>query len=210
MDTVIPFKPLLYFHDRLIPKNDAFNLIPEIKELLMGRIWKYWTRDYWKDWLAGGDPTRKLTWTMVSEVVSRLRSQDVEIKISAAFQNRMRSDDRFLLYVIGHEHESGWWSYSNRKVLQTSCLRNEYALLNGGGTLQPMPKSFAEVYMRGDSPIISQLIEIEGPPPPRGYLPDSIFAVLPKVRELLGSEAERAAASAAQHRQEKREANDDG
>jgi hypothetical protein len=178
--------------------------MPEVRELLMGKMWSYWTRDYWQGWLSSGDPTKKLTWSMVKEVVSRLRSHDLDVPIAAELERRLGASDH-LLHVVGHAHEPVWRRIGGQKLLQTGCLRNEYMIADAGRSLRPLPKTYAEVYLRGDHPVVSQLVEVEGPEPSPGYLPDSIFDVLPRVRDLLGSEADRAEQQAAQQDQEREE-----
>jgi hypothetical protein len=191
LDTVMPLKALLAFYDRLKPRGYPFVLMPEMRELLMARLWTYWTRDYWKGLFFAGDPTKKLSWTIVKEVVARLATQDVEVAPRPVYQERLRTDDFYLLYVLGHQHDAGWWSFGDRKLLQSGCLRNEYMLSPDGHRMRPIPKSYIEVYLREGLPVVSHLVELEFPEPPPGYIPESIFDVLPRVRELLGSAAER-------------------
>jgi UDP-2,3-diacylglucosamine pyrophosphatase LpxH len=205
LDTVIPLKPLLYFHDRLKPKNQVFALLPDVKELLVGIMWKYWTRDYWQGWFSENDPTRKLSWNIVKEVVSRLGSNDIEVVMDPVYRQELQQSNRFRLRLVGHQHETGWWSFGDRKLLQTGCIRDEYMLGNQGKILRPIPKSLAEVYLTGDEPRISHLVEFEGPQVPAEYLPATIFEVVPKVRSLLGTAAERSEQHAAQQEQEERE-----
>jgi hypothetical protein len=91
--------------------------------------------------------------------------------------------------------------------MQTGCFRNEYMLADAGKTLRPIAKGYAEVFMRGDWPLVSHFVELEPPPPPKDYIPDSIFAVLPKVKKLLAQEPETEKEQAAQLAKETR---DDG
>lgn len=206
LDTVIPLQPLLHFHDRLKPKKDVFRILPEVKELLIGIFWRYWLRDYWKGYFAHTDPTRKLTWTMVKELVWRFSSQDPDVQPSSSLESGVLGSDEHLVHLIGHKHEAGWWSHGDRKLLRTGGFRNEYMLLDGGRALRAIQKTYAEVYLRGDMPVRSHLVELEGPVPPPNYVPESIFDVLPAVRELLGEAQQRQREEREQHEQEHIEA----
>jgi hypothetical protein len=52
--------------------------------------------------------------------------------------------------------------------------------------------------MRGEWPLVSHFVELEAPPPPKDYVPESVFAVLPKVKKLLAQEPETEKEQAAQ------------
>ena len=208
LDTLIPLQPLFHFHDRLKPKMRVFELMPEVRELLVGIMWKYWTGGYWEGFFTK-DPTRKLTWTLIKELASRFASKEPDVIMAPVFQKRMEHDDTYLLYVLGHLHQPGCWSFGDRKVLQLGCVRNEYMLADEGQTLRPMPKSYGEIYLCGELPVASHLLELEAPPAPPGYLPESIFEVLPKVREMLAPVDQRKDEHQAQKAQEKAEAADE-
>ena len=70
----------------------------------------------------------------------------------------------------------------------SGAFRNEYMILNDGCALRPIPKSYIECYLKDDVPIRSRFVELEGPPAPAGYVPDSIFDIVPCVREMLGKQ----------------------
>ena len=186
LDTVLALQPLLSFHERLLPRRAAFELMPEVKELITSAFWRYYTRDYWKGYF-GGDPTAKLSWAMVKEVVLRFSTKQTDVSMDHRLLERLQRDDSVRLYVLGHLHRPAQYSHGDRKILQAGCLRNEYMMVDGGKTVRPMPKSYVEAYCREGTPIRSNLVEIEGPPAPPGYVPDSLFDVLPEVRRLLSS-----------------------
>lgn len=187
LDTVLALQPLLSFHERLLPRQDAFELVPEVKELITSAFWRYYTRDYWKGYFSG-DPTAKLSWAMVKEVVLRLSTKQVDTAMDPKLLERLRRDDSVRLYVLGHLHKPAQYSHGDRKILQAGCLRNEYMMVDGGDAVRPVPKSYVEAYCREGIPIRSNLVEIEGPPAPPGYVPDSLFDVLPEIRRLLSSQ----------------------
>jgi UDP-2,3-diacylglucosamine pyrophosphatase LpxH len=212
LETAIPLQPLLYFHDRLKPKQQVFELMPEVKELLVGLFWNYWTRDYWKDFFGSKDPTKKLTWTMLKEVVWRLTSKEVEVSIDVDARKALEKEGPYDLWLMGHLHQPALYTFGHRKLILSGCLRNEYMMLDEGKRLHAIPKSYVEVYLRDGAPLRSNLLEIEAPPAPEGYLPDSIFDVLPEVRRRLEEaredkeQQEAEAARAAQEKKEAREA----
>jgi UDP-2,3-diacylglucosamine pyrophosphatase LpxH len=190
LKTVIPLKELLGFHDRLKPKQLMLDLLPELHGLLMSRFWSYWSHDFWKGYVTSSDPTQEITWAMLKEVIWRFSIQSPEVLMSDGLVARMRSSSDFQLYVVGHQHESQWLSFGDRKILQSGCLRNEYMVDAKGETFRPIPKSYVEAWMREGVPVVSALVEFEGPPAPAGYLPRSIFDVLAGVRALQAPEGD--------------------
>ena len=185
LDTVIPLGPLLAFHERVKPRQLLLQLVPEVQELLMDRFWRYWLRDFWKGYISSNDPTRRLTWKMLKEVLWRFSSRNAEVLLSDDLQKRLATSDEFLLYVVGHKHESQWLSYGDRKVLQSGCLRNEYMLSADGRLLRPIAKTYVEAFLREGVPVVSHFVEFEGPPAPEGYVPHSIYEVRSEVLALL-------------------------
>lgn len=185
LDTVMTLQPLLHFLDRLKPKQAVFDIMPEVRQLLMGIFKKYWMRDFWKGYFGDHDPTKKLSVKMIKELVWRMVSSNPEVELDDSLQRRLRESDRFQLYVVGHQHQPGWWSFGDRKVLQSGALRNEYMITDSEGTLRPIVKTYVEAYLERGQPVNTRFVELPSPPPPPGYVPASIFDVLPAVRELL-------------------------
>ncbi|MFO0742457.1 MAG: hypothetical protein U0270_41670 [Labilithrix sp.] len=205
LDVAIPLQPLLYHHDRLKPKELVLELIPEVRELLTGEFWTYWTGRYFRD-LVAGDPLKSVSWTMLKELVRRHVSWEIDVDMGDAAQRRMMQSERYDLYLIGHQHEPGWWNHGHRRVLRTGCIRDEFMLVERGRVQIPINKTWAEVYLRGDEVVRSHLVDHVAPERPAGTYPDSIFDVVPMVREKLA--ALRAASGpqkAAQDEQEARE-----
>ncbi|MBN2359351.1 MAG: hypothetical protein JXR83_07845 [Deltaproteobacteria bacterium] len=185
LDTVMELQPQLAFLDRVMPKTAVFELMPEAKELLTELFWNYWTRDYWRGFFGSDDPARRLTWTMVKEVVWRFGTKEPDVAMDKTLRDRLTHGDDIMLCILGHQHQPAWWSYGDRKLLQAGCLRNEYMLVDEGRELRPIPKCYAEAYLRRGTPLRSHLVEIAGPPAPAGYLPESFFDLLPPVLDLL-------------------------
>jgi len=192
LDTVLQLQHLLAFHERLLPRTAVFEMMPEVKELITSAFWRYWTRDYWKGYFSHPDPTKKLSWPMVKDLVVRLSTKNIDVSMDRRLHERLKRDDRIRLYVVGHQHRPTQWSHGDRKILQAGCLRNEYMVVDAGETIRPMPKGYVEAYCRQGTPIRSHHVEIEAPEAPPGYIPDSIFDVLPEVRRLLAPHQARA------------------
>lgn len=197
LDTVMELQPQLGFLDRVMPKILVFELMPEAKELLTELFWNYWTRDYWKGFFGSDDPARRLTWTMVKEVIWRYGSKEPDVTMDKNLRDRLMRSDDVMLGIVGHQHQPAWWSFGDRKLLQSGCLRNEYMVVDDGRQLRPIPKCYAEAYLQRGVPLRSQLVELPGPPAPPGYLPESFFDLLPPVLDLLTA-AERAKLPAAE------------
>lgn len=204
-EVALPLQPVLHHHDRLRPRRQVFELMPEIKELLVGTYWRYWTRDYLRAWRSRTDPVKRVNWTMFKEIAYRFGSLDPNTSTGDTFQKKVSESRRVKVCLLGHEHRPGWWSVDDRKVLRTGCFRNEFMLDPEGRTQTLMPTVYAEVWLQGHRVVRSSLVEIDSPPPPPGYVPDSIFAVLPQIRALLGSSQDRKAVEEASLAQEKKE-----
>lgn len=205
LDVAIPLTPLLHHHDRLKPRDELLELMPELKRFLLGSFWRYWTRDYWQRYFAADDPLRRVSWTMLREVAYRFTSGSMDVKLGGDYHELIRAEN-LSLCIVGHSHQPAWHNIGHRKFLQTGCLRHEFALLDAGRAQRPLPKIYAEAYLRHGHVVRSHLVEVDGPEPPPGYVPASIFDVLPEVRRLLaeqklGTESDREA----QHAQEVRE-----
>lgn len=205
LEVAIPLQPLLYHHDRLKPKELVLELIPEVRELLTTEFWTYWTRRYFQD-LVSGDPIKSVSWTMLKELVRRLVSWDVDVEMGDTLQRRMMESEVFDLYLVGHQHEPGWWSHGHRKVLRTGCMRDEFMIADRGRVQIPINKTWAEVFLRGEEVVRSHLVEHVAPERPPGTIPASIFEVVPEVRARLSAlRAANGPQKAAQEAQEARE-----
>jgi hypothetical protein len=205
LDVAIPLQPLLYHHDRLKPRELVLELIPEMKEYLTSEYWHYWTRRYWRELWSGEDPLKTVSWTMLKELVWRLVSWDVDVEMGDALQRRMVKTDAYDLYLVGHQHEPGWWNHGSRKVLRTGCLRDEFMLSERGQVQTPINKTWAEAYVAADEVVRSHLIEVPAPARPAGTMPHSIFDCVSELRRRIAETKSREADKAAQEAQEIRE-----
>lgn len=187
LDVAIPLQPILHHHDRLKPRQRLLSLVPEIRELMTRSFWTYWTRDYWKEFWSGDDPVKTVSWPMVKELTRRLLTWDPEVGAGDDLERRLVEDDRYDLYLVGHLHEPMLRSDGRRKILRTGAMRDEFALGEGGAAQIPINKSFAEVLLAGDEVVRSELRELPPLPRPEGDVPESIFSVVPRLRELIAS-----------------------
>jgi len=204
LEVALRLQPLLHHHDRLRPREVLFELMPEVRELLRSVAFRYWTRDYWRNWLRQRDPVKKVSWTLFREIAYRLGTQDFELKVAQHYREKLMGGEHRVI-VVGHEHSAGLWTWGDRKLVRTGCIRNEFMIEGDGETLRPIPKSWAEVYLREGRAVRAHLVDVHGPPPPKGWMPKSIFDVLPHVRELLDS-SDHPQISAAMDEQEAKEA----
>lgn len=211
LDVAMPTHPILYHHDRIKPREELFALLPEVREAVANAFWSYWTRDWARSAWRGDDPVKRVSWTVLREVAYRFRTHDGDVAIRRTFERRLQGPDAPRVIVVGHEHRPTVSSWGDRRLLINGAFRNEYMLEQGGRVQRPMAKTWSEVYLREGRAIRARLVDIEGPPAPEGYIPESLFNVLEPVKEqlLARSVAERQQLAAAQERQEAREADQD-
>jgi UDP-2,3-diacylglucosamine pyrophosphatase LpxH len=200
LDTLIPLRDLLCFYDRLQPREQVLTLLPELRDLMLDLFWSYWLHDFWRGYFDHPDPTKEFTWTMLKEVAWRFRSESTQVLFEQSLVDRMMQSDEFLLYVVGHRHQTQWTSFGDRKILQAGCMRNEYMVDESGESFRPIAKTYVEAWLRDGRPVLSTFVEMEPPPAPEGYLPESIFALVDRLRELANPESRDA-----QHRQQVQE-----
>lgn len=191
IDVALPVQHLFAHHDRMRPRGMVFDLMPELKELLVGLAWRYWSREYLKRWVSRKDPLAKVSWAMFREIGWRLRTANASLTVQARYRDRLRTGDHRVM-VIGHEHEAAWYTWSDRKLLTTGCLRAEYGLSADGLEETLLPAVFAELWQDElGRTVRSGLIEVDTPEPIPGWKPNSIWDVLPTVRAMLAKDVEK-------------------
>lgn len=187
--------------DRVKPRERVFDVMPEAKELLLKWMWEYWTRDFMRDLVDGGDPLKTVSWPMFREILYRFGSGDSGVNNSArAFEERLHRDDGPRLGVFGHLHSAEWRSFAGGKILVTGALRDEFAINAAGETVEVLPKTWAEVWMEGDRVVRSELVEEFGPAP--NDVPATVLEFKDRIVELLGPDGERKASLAARLKHE--------
>ncbi|MBP6217261.1 MAG: hypothetical protein KA436_01595 [Oligoflexales bacterium] len=204
LNVVLPMQKDFYHLDRVKPKRLLLELLPEIKELVLGKFWRYWTTNYLRDYLSSTDPLKKVSWAMIKEVVKRTTNFSPDVDMSPFFYKRMFSSEDTRLYVVGHQHETTVRSYGNRKVIQTGCFRNEFMLEKGAKSLVAIPKTFVEIDMQDDELVASKVIEVTCDEQ-REYTPPPVLSFLDKIREHLGTMADRRSTVLAMERQDQKE-----
>jgi len=196
LDALIPMRPLFYFHDRLRPKSRVMELVPEIRELILARVWTYWSRDFWRDFLAVRDPLLRLDWGMVKEVFWRFTTTNTEVHLDPEWLEQTVELDDAELFVQGHVHQPTSHEHRGKRILQLGAMRDEYETDDGGTRFEPRLKQILEIRLRGEKVrgIVSH--EVLGPPRSDGSVPRTLWDVLDRVEVELEGLGEAAVAAA--------------
>lgn len=206
LDVILPLQPLLYFHDRLKPKSQIMAKIPEIRELLIGLSWKYWTRDFWHDLIKLKDPVLKLNWTMFKEIVRRFTTGSPEVSIHEDWLATTVEKLDARVFCTGHLHQVGTSYHGPKRVIRLGCFRDEYFVNADGTRFEPILKSFCQMYVKGPQVTAITTRDIVGPGRSAASFPASIYDVVPRVQELLDELGYRDKEKATQKAQELAEA----
>jgi UDP-2,3-diacylglucosamine pyrophosphatase LpxH len=185
LDVFMPLHPLFHFHNRLRPRNLLIERVPEIKELLMAKAWRYWTDNFWRDFIALKDPLLKFNWTIIKEIVRRLINNGPDVSIDRAWVTNTVQKSPFELFVKGHLHRAGIVHHGTKRILQTGCFRDEYLVIDGGKSFRPILKPYLEIYLKNNQILGIVTKEVKGPERRLESFPHSIFDVVPEVRKLL-------------------------
>lgn len=205
LDAVIPLRSRFAFYERLVPRNRVMELVPELKELVMARLWKYWSRDFWRDFVATKDPLLKLNWTMVKEVFRRFTTASPEVAFQPDWLEKKVRDHPAELVVVGHLHQVSSRYHGSTRLLQSGCFRDEYLLSEDGESFTPRLKPYYEIHIHRDR--ISGLLarEIPGPARPAEEIPPSVFPARELAAEVLAEMGDRSKEEARRKRTEARE-----
>ena len=185
LDVIIPLRPLLHFHDRLVPKTRVMELVPEIRDLIIRLSWRYWTRDFWRDYLRSKDPVLKLNWSMFKEIVKRFTTTSPDVQLETGWLSRSVEKRPQSCFILGHLHRMASYYHHGKRVLQVGALRDEYLLAHDGKQFFPILKPYYELYVKDDRVVGVVTRELLGPPRPEGEVPASIFDVVPLVKQKL-------------------------
>jgi UDP-2,3-diacylglucosamine pyrophosphatase LpxH len=205
LDLVIPMQKVLYFQERLRPKSELMERIPEIRELILGLAWNYYTKNFWRELLATKDPVLKLNWTMIKEIIRRITLQSPDVAIPKTWINETLETHSNHLFVLGHLHQRTAEFIGNKRVLQAGAFRDEYSILDEGKAFRPLLKSFLEIYLKDDQVVRVVTKEVLGPPRDEP-LPASMFEVLPQVKQMLEDLGETENEKEKRKKQEQKEA----
>lgn len=185
LDVFMPLHPLLHFHNRLRPRNLVMDRVPEIRDLLMAKAWRYWTKDFWRDFTALKDPLFKINWIMMKGIVRRLTNNNPDVSIDRTWAMKRLQESPCELFVKGHLHKAGNIQHNSKRILQLGCFRDEYFIIDGGKRFRPILKPYLEIYLKNNQ--ISEIVvkEVRGPDRSPESFPRSIFDVVPEVKALL-------------------------
>jgi UDP-2,3-diacylglucosamine pyrophosphatase LpxH len=204
LHALIPLRPWFYFHDRLRPKSRVMDLVPEIRELLLARVWRYWGLDFWRDFLAVGDPLLKLDWEMVKEIVWRFTTTNTEVHLDPVWLSKTVEQESARLFVVGHLHQMGSYEHQGKRILKLGALRDEYELDETGTRFEPRLKQLLEIRLRDDQVqgVVSH--ELLGPPRDDGSIPRTVWDVLDEVEAAMDTMGDQREATRAREREERR------
>lgn len=142
LNAILPCREDLYMLDRIKPRSVLFQLIPELKEYLMAKLWRYWTKDY----LRSSDPLKKVSWAMVKETLKRsFYAFRPDVEIDQSLDAVRRQNPHLRTFVFGHLHEASSRSIGNRKIVLSGCFRDEFMITEHDMAYHPIPKSYIEV-----------------------------------------------------------------
>ena len=151
----------------------------------MAKAWRYWTKDFWRDFIALKDPLVKFNGSMIKEIVRRLVNNSPDVSIDRDYVKKTIDKSPCEIFVRGHLHRAINSHHGSKRALQMGCFRDEYFIIDGGRSFRPILKPCLEVYLKKNqiSGIVSR--ELKGPDRPPESFPSSIFDVVPEVRRLL-------------------------
>ncbi|MCO4754116.1 MAG: hypothetical protein KC478_06525 [Bacteriovoracaceae bacterium] len=163
INTLIPYRSEFHALDRIKPKMEVFERVPELKEWMLGRLWNYWTNDYLKDYVKSSDPLKKISWSMIKEAFKRSLFFNPDVEVGEAFAKKLEHEEHVKVTVVGHVHDPKIFCNGNRKVIQAGCFRDEFMLEDNGQNYVPIAKSYTEVLFKNNKTISSNLVEVSGP-----------------------------------------------
>lgn len=205
LDVAMPLHPLVYDLDRVKPHGRVLELLPDLRALLVHAYWRYWTGEYARSAYNGVDPLRTMSWTMLREVSYRLITADSNLGSPAHYLKMLEGDAGYRVVVVGHVHEPALIARADRRLITTSCFRNEYVIDDGGTVLGPLTKVWAHVWQRDGRTVASGLHEAFGPTPPPGHAPVHVRDVLPRIVHHVATPAELATIAVEEQAQRDRE-----
>ena len=188
LNAFIPLRDELHELDRIKPKARVFELLPELKEWLMARLWNYWTRDYLKEYLTFSDPLKKVGWPMIREALKRSLFFNPDVSMGQRYFRELENARELKVLVTGHGHDPHVRSYGDRKVIHAGCFRDEFMLRDEGESFAPIPKSYVEVLMKDNKVLTSNLVEIPGPDPAKIKMPRPLSSYKEYIGEQLAKE----------------------
>lgn len=201
LNALIPMRSWFYFHDRLRPKSRVMELVPAIRELILARVWTYWSRDFWRDLVGTRDPLLRLDATMVKEVLWRFATTNTEVHLDPTWLEHTVAQDDAQLFVLGHLHQLASHEHHGKRILQLGPMRDEYDLDESGTRFTPRLKQILELRLGSDrvAGVVSH--ELVGPPRTDGSIPRTVWDVLDEVEAATAGMGDDAVAAARRERE---------
>jgi len=188
LNAILPYREDLFMLDRIKPRHLLFEYIPELKEYLLGLLWRYWTKDY----IRSSDPLKKVTWSMVKETLKRsFYAFHSDLEIDRSLDAVRMQNPHLRTFVFGHLHEASCRSFGNRKIIQSGCFRDEYMLTEHDMAYSPIPKNYVEVDFLDNRVSTVHLSEIVNPTLKEQDYPQSLEYYCALIREQLGPDEKR-------------------
>lgn len=207
LQVVIPLHPQLAFYDRLVPRDELMRLVPELTELFNALAWQYWTKDFWRAFLLKKDPVLSFRWTMLKEVIRRFVLTNPEVEIDRQWLTNTLEKKNARLFVTGHQHRLAHHWHAGKRIVQLGAMRDEFRILDGGASFEPVLKTWLEIDLDRDDRIIGLTVrERMGPRRSPDDLLDTVFDLVPVVRSKLAELGNRVGEDVAQRDQERKEA----
>lgn len=102
LNVLIPLQKDLYHLDRLVPKRQLFMILPELKEWMQDVTWEYWKKDYLRKYLKASDPLKKVSWTMIKEIVKRSMFFNPDVQTEHDFYQKMVHSAKYRASFLTH------------------------------------------------------------------------------------------------------------
>lgn len=184
LNAILPCREELYMLDRIKPRSFLFQTMPELKEYVLGRLWRYWTKDY----IRSNDPLKKVSWAMVKETLKRsFYAFQPDVEIDRSLDALRKQNPHLRTFVFGHLHEASARSYGNRKIVQAGCFRDEFMLTEHDMSYHPIPKSYIEVDFVDNQVSTVHLMEVVNPHIDLSEYPQSLDYYAQLIESRLGS-----------------------
>lgn len=182
LDIWVMLKQDLFALDRIKPRERLFELLPDAKSLMLKRSWRYWSRDFWRDFTR--DPLKHVTWTMIKEVSYRFLTANADIVIQDRYREALETSPSEL-FIVGHEHHASRNVFGDKTLITSACMRNEYLLRPGTDTVRPADKGAVEVHLSGNRIVEDRLLSYAPPTPPPGHVPEHVRELQPLIQRYL-------------------------
>lgn len=188
LNAFIPLRDELHELDRIKPKAKVFELLPEMKEWFMARLWNYWTKDYLKEYVTFSDPLKKVGWSMIREGLKRSLFFSPDVSMGQKCLKELKERGEFKVSVTGHGHEPKVVGHGDRKLIHSGCWRDEFMMSADGERFAPIPKSYVEVLFKDNQTLCSNLVEVPGPGKDKLRLPRPLSSYRSYLQERLAEE----------------------